>query len=467
MTELLHRRFTTLLTAAALLLLAGTVAVAAQGRSAYGPQGELVRVEAGTFDELIGSGGANKASTVGNQDPILTLSISRLNEDGAPFVQRMLVPGTDNGDLESPLSLMVDPATGNVHLIFARHQRGALRELRLAAWVDGEWQPTVEISGNPGVAKSWPSVSVTRDDNSDGAPRTVTHLLWWEAKGAGEEILYTPVVVENGRFLGWNPILPLQGFGIDEEAEGARGTGPLYRAPSLEAGTRGHTTIAAIPQRSHSQIATMRIRLLPSMLTRLASDVRGHITLVGAQGGGGGVLNLAEKVRGHITLVGARIHDGVLDYITEQSVMEILSHGPQFDNGDLEAIGRSVADRIVDAGASIIDSELQNASATCGLLALGATPEDGPVNSNQPPLHQLEICALSVRRAPDIEAGMSPRLYTSEDGSKSLVAWQNSQGDLRYRLSSGVDDWGPARQAVIDDLGVSTALLVLRKAVRP
>ena len=469
MRKLLQVRLKVLLLAATtvLLLLAGAVSASAQSRTAFGPQGELVRLEAGSYDELIGSGFTHKASRVGNKNPILTLSISRLDNNGAPFEQRMLVPGTDDPDLESPLSLMVDPATGNVHVIFARHQRGALRELRLAAWADGEWQATVEISGNPGVAKSWPSVSITSDDNSDGAPRTVTHILWWEANGSSEDILYTPIVIENGRFLGWNPVIPLQGFGIDEQAEGSAGKGPLYRAPNLEAGTRGHTTIAAIPQRSHSQIATVRIRLLPSMLTRLASEVRGHITLVGAQGGGGGVLNLAEKVRGHITLVGARIHDGVLDYITDQSVMEILSHGPEFENGDLDAIGRDVADRIIDAGASIIDSEMKNGDATCGLLALGATAEADPASSKEPPLHQLEICALSTRRAPDIGSGMAPRLYTAEDGSKSLVAWQTSQGELRYRLSAGIDDWGPVRYAVTDDLGIGTALLVLRKSVRP
>jgi hypothetical protein len=304
---------------------------------------------------------------------------------------------------------------------------------------------------------------MTRDDNADGAPRTVTHLLWWEARGAAEDILYSPIVVENGRFLGWNPVIPLQGFGIDVEAPENVGSGALYRAPNLEAGTRGHTTVAAIPQRSHSQIATLRIRLLPSILTRLASEVRGHITLVGSTDGGGGVLNLAEKVRGHITLVGARIHDGVLDYITDQSVMEVLSHGPQFSNGDLEAIGRDVANRVIDAGASIIDSEMQNASATCGLLALGATAEE----SDEPPLHQLEICALVTRSAPDIEGGMAPRFYTSEDGTRSLVAWQTNAGGLRYRLSSGSEDWGPARQAATDDLDLGTALVVLRKAVRP
>lgn len=431
-----------------LLLLAP--GLSAQSRAAFGPGGELVQVDAGAYAELIGD------SPELSERAVVSLAIS--TSEGR---ETLLVPGTEDENVETPLALAVDPTTGAAHVLYARHDNNAIRSFVLVGRVDGEWTSALEVSGAPGVMKGWPWVTTTRDELSDGTPRTVIHLLWWEPSEAGEKILYTPLIIQNGRFLGWNPVLELQSFGPEAPEGSKSGIGALFRAPSLEAGTRGHTTVAAVPQRQFDRLVTMRIRLLPSLLTDLASDVRGHITLVGATGGGGGVLNLAAQVRGHITLVGARIHDGVLDYITDQSVMEVLSHGPEYSSSELAEIGRDVERRIIDSGASIIDSETVSEDAHCSLYALG--------NAGYNPgaaLHQLEVCALSVREAPDIEGGVAPKIYVSEDASQSLVAWQTEDGALRYRRSIE-DGWGPTAEATRDDLSLNAALSLLREAVRP
>ncbi len=429
----------------------------AQSDTAFG-DGKLFHLERGTYGELFPNGGHGLPP--GRQ--VLAFDV----HEGST-VTRTLVPGTDSGGAEANQILIADPGSDRLFALWTASSGGVVQGIHLASWAPGGapqdgWGETIELAGHSsgdGSEMLAPLVTVTRDADPE-VDRTVVHIVWQEVDVEGtESTWYSPIVVNGGSYLGWNPVVRLDDrTAIDPDGEAQ--SGELWRRPALEPGTDGHSVVVAVPRRTDGRILVLRLRLLPTALQDLADSVRGTIVLVGANTQvEGSILSLAEEVRGTIVLVGARFHSGVRSYIASESYDEILAYGPDFSSENLDDIAGRVWDRIIDSGASILDGEMEPEGHACSIVHLG---EDGP--SAEAPLHQLDICVISDRPAPPFEG--RPSMLLSEDGASVLLAWGGDEGEVHFTTTED-DGWKDPVVAPWPDTEFEEALVLLRGAVRP
>ncbi len=371
---------------------------------------------------------------------------------------RWLVPGSEDEDPETTPAVVVEPDSGAAYLLWASEDEWGNGAFHLVGFDGEQWGEPFEVSGNTGAVKGAPQLAVTRDEYSEGTVRTVVHLLWWEKTAEqDEEVFYSPIVLLGGEYLGWNPVLLLDAM-ADESATPSGDQLGLFRAPSLESGTDGRTVVVGLPERTASQLLTMRIRVLPRVLLDLADEARSHITVVGARTTEGTILSLAEQARSHVTVVGLRLHEGLIDYIASRVYMKILAFGATYTSEDIGEIGQRVHDEVIAAGASILGNELSDEELPCRIFDLGASPEQAE------PEHQVELCVVTRRNVP--ETGGPVRLYVSEDATRTLVTWRTDNGELHYRQSEG-DTWSEESVAPTEDGDIERALEILRAVIRP
>ena len=431
-----------------------TPPIAAQ-TSSYGAEGELWSTRVGRYDDLFPAG-----NEVAGRNTVM--SLERRSREG---LETWLVPNTAGARAEEAPALVVEPTSGQVFLLWATRQGEEVAELQLTSFDGEHFGEVIEISGNTANGKTPPRLVVVRDEGrEEGTTRTTVHVTWSEHEDGEDHAYYAPVILVEGEYLGWNPVVRLDSLGADPEAAGAV-TATALRRPILESGTESSVVIG-VPRREGSRLLTLRARSLPSELLRLADDARSHISVVGARTPDDSILSIAEEARSHISVVGARFHRGVIDYIAEQTYLEILAYGAELGPDDGEELGQQVWQRVVDSGSSLLGNERSSEELDCSVLNLG---KDGPITLLDDPsdtLHQLELCTVSEHEMPELTGtlGEEPVVILSNNGRRKLIAWTVEDG-LRYSLRL-VDGWAEPRQAAIGDMDIDAALDLLRSSIR-
>lgn len=445
------------------LALALSAPLAAQSRSdVVGTDGELFVLQQGSYGDLFPQAGMADAS-----NPALALEIVHADQTE----ERLLVPGTETEDLEESPSALFEDDSGTLFVLWQTNRHYVHSWLNLIGFHDGQWTDPIEITGSPFGWKSSPQLAVTRDSfttaNEDGTTktwkRTVAHLIWWEQGADGPRVYYTPVVLIDGEYTGWNPVYRLDDLAQAADSSLGEPNPAVAEAPRLDAGSNGQSVVVAFVPTGGSQLVTLTLELLPGELGALADAVRAQIIEVGRDGGpGGGLGRIADKARAQIIEVGARLklHPGVSGYVADQVFDEILASDPE---RPLSAIADDVRAQIIEVGAHMTDRgfDRMTAASSSQVLELPGAPAD-PEASAPPEL--MRVVQVSSRPTPQTGAGAeAAQLYLSEDGRSVVAAWQDGDS-LLYRESRG-DGWSSVRRLRLGDgidLEHASALLEVR-----
>ncbi len=463
-----RRRHLSLFAWALGLCLLAPAATASHRDAVLGGDGELYLVRAGAYGELFPG---DKAADPAN----LVLALDVVRPDAAAGeVERFLVPGTAGPEVEHSPSLLFEQASSTVFLVWESAFNVVHPSLKLA-WFDGAaWSELIDVTGKPFTPKTSPLLAITRDTHEetaeDGSPverhRTILHLLWVEEDAAGaDEVLYSPLVLEDGVYKGSTGYLRLAAFDPSAPANAQYEVATeLLGAPALEGGRDGRTVVAGFAAAATQRLVTLEIDVLPVELSHLADRVRTQIIDIGARYSvPGGLQHLAAAARTHLIEVGRAFHPEVAQTLADQVREYILAKG----GGDLIPLADGVRTQIIDIGAKLSGRGLRQRSSVAAPGDDAAAPAQivqvQAAGSDQP-VALLQVRLASSRPAPQTGAG-STRLFLSESGQDVVVAWVED-GRVRYRDSAGAG-WSETRELrVSDSLSLERALEIVKSRVR-
>lgn len=437
-------------------------AAAASREAALGARGELYMVRTGTYGQLFPQGRDH-----GRETPVLALDVTQ--PDGA--TTRHLVPETETEALENNPSLIYEEDSDTVFLLW--ESRFNYHPILMLTGFQGEnedWSEAIDILGNPFADKSASSLAVTRDtyevkDAGGEAAvkhRTVLHLLWEETTGSGlNETFYTPLILENGAFLGRSPIFRLNDFDRSPAAAiSIEVPVELVRRPKLQPGRDGRTVVAVFASSTTRRLTALEIDVLPAQITQLADGARAYIIDLGARHNGN-VRSIADDARAYIIDLGVAFQPEVARSIGDSLHAYILSQPP----GSI----RSLADRarayIIDLGARLTGRGLRNTTSSAGTApeTVDVRPASDAASTGLAQLLQIRIA--SNRLVPRVGTGPDFHLFVSESGQDVLVATAGPDR-VQYRKSHG-NGWKELQEIRLKDgMDLKRALEILERQVR-
>lgn len=440
------------------LLLAAPVAARSKRDASIDSEGKLFYIHEGTYGELVpGEGLADPAN------PALALEVVYPDQTS----ERYLVPDTESEDVEDSASILYEDQSGTLFVLWQTKMNVIHSRLNLIGFRAGEWTAPIEISGKPFGWKSAPQLAVTRDTFRTEEPngsqrtwqRTVVHLLWWETAGTGDLLVfYSPVVLLDGAYSGWNPV-----YRLDELTPG-EGTAPppslnlsLAQHPRIESGRNSQTAVIGFVDPATGELNTYTVEVLAGEFGFLADKVRHQISEIGRDLLPEQPVALAEKARHQISEIGNRLglHVSVTGYLAEQAYREILSAPTGEDAG---VIAERVRHQISEIGARLTDRGLGRMTPKSAMHIL-ELPNDGAADSV--PTHLLSVTQASVWPAPSTGTeGVT--LHLSRSGREVLVAWEQG-GVVYYRESRGQGWSEPHRLVLSEELDVEGARRILEQ----
>ena len=440
-----HHHLRRHLLAAVLGLALALPATAATPRTvAVDSDGQLYRLRAGTYGELFPKGGLADAD-----EPVLALDLVAGNQKR----QRLLVPGTEAGNVEDGASLLYEDSSATLFVLWQNRFNSIHSTLNLFALRDGAWNEVAEITGNPFSFKSAQQIAVTHDsfqfDGPDGenqtVERTVLHLIWWESGTDGPSPLYTPVILLDGSYIGWNPVYRL------DDLAAASGLGPLLpadrrvaEAPQIEPGRDGNSVVVGFTDGAGGRMVGLEISLLPGEINVIANRVRHQIIEVGRTAATLDRPGLSQKVRHQIIEVGGRLgmHPAVIRYLADKVEATVLELPGQ---GITEAEADEVRHQIIEVGAHL---DLRGSEPVAGRTKVVEVEPQSLDGSVRPPSSLLRVATSSERPAPEIGDG-PVRLHLSESGEELLVTWEKDDA-LVYR-ETVAGGWSEARELALGE----------------
>lgn len=418
--------------ALALAALAVCAPAARADVSAVGYDGESYTLRHGTYGELFPGGGLAAAGSW-----VLALDISY--RDGA--VDRLLVPQTEDPARDESASLILEP-TSQTPFIVWQAWKNVHPRLNLVQLTPGGWTPVVELSGSPFNLKGSPSFVVTRDhydlEGEDGATvhreRTIVHLVWWERIGDALRVFYSPVVLEDGVYLGQNPVHPLTDLAAALEPAGGEPTTQLLESLSIQAGDDDRSAVIGFTDQASGRLVTVEARVLPGELSALGDAVRAQLVDLGSRidlDDPGAVQSMSDVARAQLVDLGSRFHPSFVAYLAEQLdafIADWLGGEGAGAPGDVEALAGGARAQLVDLGSRLESGGLDGGGGEHVLLDFSAFTEGS--------LHHL-ISLAPVTSWPAPRTGAAPTwTFVSRSGDDVLVAWRRG-GGVAYRESRG------------------------------
>lgn len=455
------------------LVAAARPAAASHQEAVLGSKGELYTVRTGTYGALF-PGGTDTDKT----NPVLAIDVLR---PGAA-VERRLVTGTADEDVESAPALVFEDETDTLFIVWVSRISSIHSIFRLASFDGAHWSAPIDITGNPFSPKTPPQLAITRDTHrqadSDGNPvvrhRTVLHIAWSEENSQGlYDAYYTPIILEEGSYLGWNPVYRLDGFdgGAQASATPAPAADPsLVRAPTLQPGRDSQTLVAAFASSASGRLVTAEIDVLPAQLLRLAEKTRAQIIDLGVRRKMTDLQAIATRVRSFVIDNGGDYQPEVARSISDLVGAYIVASGQSPTGpGGIQSLAAGTRAQIIDLGAKLSGRGLKDTALAAvasdvkpQTLEISAAP-NGPTDGN-PTAHLFQVRPASSLAAPQAGDG-AVRVFTSDTGDELLVSWASSD-KVTYRLSQG-SGWSDPREIVISEtLDLDAVYDILSQRVR-
>lgn len=432
--------------------------------------GNLYQVLTGARRDLFPETAAEDA---GNR--VLALDVVR--SDGTHG--RTLLPGTGGPEVEGTPSAVFEDDSQRLYVVWESKKSPTVSRLLLASFDGDGWSDTIEISGDVAPLKDEPKVLISRDRFSltdatgelHSRARTVIHVLWREEDVAGSRLFYTPVILDAGTYLGWNPVIPLTDFEptatkAQEPVESAE----LLRTPVLTAGRDINSAIVAFASPTTGRLITLEVRLLPGELGFLADYFRGQI-LAGAPSDQGEIESLAERFRGHIIDIGDRLNQGTVQVFAErasQALRDLYEADPQ---RPVSALADKFRGHIIDIGLKLMGGPGLQA-APSKLVELDPSGDQGGTQPVPSVTDLLHLQVIANRPAPPL-GGIPAHIFVSEDGEQLLVGWLD-HGEVYYTESgedtadaAGGKAWTPVKHLTLSErLGIPEAAAILEARVK-
>lgn len=440
-------------------------AFGAEHSAALGSDGEVYMAKAGAYRDFFPKG--NEAAA---QEPVLVLEVQHPGE--AP--QRVLVPYTKDSDIESAPSVLFEEGSDTVYLVWAvRRVNSWNSTLMLASYADGKWSRLTYVTGNRFATKSSPQLTVTRDNFSvtgvDGQSvsrsRTILHLTWVEEAGAEDyHVLYSPVILVDGQYIGTNPI-----YSLSELASSTLSGSPyappqsLVLSPTVHSGRDKRTIVVAFASAAERRITTLEIDSLPEELSSLGETARANIIEIGRTNYSADRPAFAEKIRQTLVTNGGAFHADVIRYIADQVYEQILNDRGQTP-GDLRSLGETARANIIEIGASFSGRGLRDRGDSSRAKIQQVDPlEEDP--QGVPP-HLIQLRVVSSRPMPQVGPD-GLQLFLSESGEEVLFGWLGKDKDRVYYRMSQDDGWTTPREIKLSDsVTLEKAYQILEQRVR-
>jgi hypothetical protein len=447
----------------ALILLAGTLAapgLAQDGTAALGAAGEVYLPKAGVYKDLFPNGhDAPLDNTV--------LAVDLIQPGAAP--QRLLVPYTSGADIESSPAVLFEDDSNTLFILWASQLNPLNSVLKLASFDGTNWGPPIQITGNPFSSKTAPQLAITRDSfpvtDSDGNTttrhRTIIHLIWEEQNATGnQDVLYTPVILEEGNYLGWAPVYNLNDMvGRTPSNSAFVPSDSFVQAPALQAGRDSRTLVVGFASAETRAISAVEIDVLPEEISDLAEKCRAHIIDVGHTLFPNYLQNMADKAAADIIASGTAFHGDIVTLIAGQ-IHDLVLANRGTETADLTSLSEDARAHIIDVGVQLSGRGLQDPNTQAKSLVESTVS----VDSTQDPSHLIHFRVASNRPAPQM-GSTGPQLFLSQTGDDAIVAWTDS-GNILYLQSQGTG-WSNQNQInLAGSLDAPSAYNILKQRAR-
>ncbi len=439
--------------------------------TALGDEGNLYQILRGTRGDLF-----PKTAPADAGNPVLALDV--IQPDGSH--DRSLLPGTEGPEVEGTPSVVFEDTSGRLYAVWESKKSAKVSRLVLASFDADGWSDPIEISGDVSPLEDEPRILIGRDrftmrdatGQTNSRSRTVIHVVWREGDTAGSRLFYTPVILEAGQYLGWNPVVALTDLESDDaEAASPPESAALLRAPVLVAGRDINSAIVAFASPTTGRLITLEVRLLPGEIGFLADYFRGQIIDVGVMDRSD-VEALAQRFRGQIIDIGARLNPGTVDVFADRAsraLLDLFDADPKVPVNDL---GDKFRGQIIDIGVRLLGGPgLQAAPSKLVEVDPSANGQGGA--PNVPSVTDLvHLQVMADRPAPPLD-GIPANIFVSEDGAQILVGWL-SHGKVYYTESgedtaaaAGGEAWTPVKHLTLSErLGIPEAAAILEGRVK-
>lgn len=440
-------------------------AFAVSQEAVLGNSGELYRVKTGTYGVLFPGG---TEADAGNN--VLALEITRPGEP----TERLLVPDTRDKATESSPAVIFEADSGTTFLVWDSRLSPTQSSLRLASFDGAHWTSAIEVTGNSYSTKTSLQLATTRDSyedsDADGNPvskhRTGIHLTWSEETAAGfYEAFYSLIILEEGIFIGTNPILSLNSLDKSDDHPNSPVAAELVRSPMVQAGHDGRTVMVSFTSAVTGRLTSLEVDVLPIQLRRLADKARAYIIELGAQQKPD-LPTLATKTRDFILSSAGDFQPEVARSMADLLRVQILQLGGSqtAPPSDYKPIAEKARAYIIELGAKFSGRSLVSTTSAAKFFAqfFQIVPEQS--TPENPSAHLLWVQTISSRPAPAIGNG-TVRVFVSETGANSLVSWAG-QDRVYYRDSMG-NGWSEVRELKLTaNFDLDKAYEVLNHRVR-
>jgi hypothetical protein len=455
---MLRRPTTHLLLALALAMPVATRA--AVPASALGANGEVYRAVTGTYGDLFPGGQEARHGA-----PVLALDVIGANE-----VQRWIAPGTASDDIETSVAVVFERASETLYLVWSTNFNLVHSRISVIGFRDGAWGEPIEIVGDPFSLKGSPRIAITRDTlvsrDAGGATstheRTILHALWWEDGGLGERILYSPLILVDGVFVGEKPLIALDTLVETESLDsGAAVQRELALAPALDEGDSPSRLVASFAVPRTSRFTVVELEPVPLELAALAGSARRQIVDATARAcAGDTTIRLGDSARAHIVVVGRNdLHPSVIRHVASVTSEALDQVGLADACADPETLAAQAEDLVVESAMDALrNGLLKKASPARAHIVVVGRQEPGGA------LHKIRVQKTAERPAP-LSAPSETYVFASRDGRRSVVAWRDPHG-VAFVESRTDAEWSDTTLLRTDELlDFDEALAILGRRV--
>lgn len=449
----------------ALALLGSTLAapvVAQDGTAAIGAAGEVYLSKVGAYKDLFPKDHATAANNT-------VLAVDLLQPGAAP--QRLLVPYTTGADIETSPAVLFEDDSNTLFVVWASQGNSLSSVLMLASFDGTNWGPPIQITGNPFSSKTSPQLAISRDSfavtdssgNSTTRHRTIVHVVWEEqGTGGNADTLYTPVILEEGTYLGWAPVYNLNDMvGRTPSGSNFAPSDLLVQSPVLQRGRDARTLLVGFASAETRRLSTVEIDILPEELSVLAAGARANIIELGRDLYPNYLQVFADKSYSNIVATGTAFHDDVVHYIATR-VHDLILANRGTSSTDLAALSEDARANIIELGSRLSGRGLRDSASLDKALVesiVSVTSQDPNVPSNL-----IHFRVASNRPTPQMGSN-STQLFLSETGDDAIIAWTDS-GKVLYLQSQGTG-WSSQKQInLTSSLDAPHAFDILKQRAR-
>lgn len=446
--------------------------------------GELLEARSGTYGELFPNGSQMAAAT-----PVLALDIQP--QEGASA--RLLVPGTDDGRIETLPFTLFEPAEEAVDdtLILLWQSLSAndgTRQIRFVSVKRGsgglEWSEVFSVRDGAGDVLELsqpPQFAITRQDFSRqleeqafSAQHTLVHLLW-PGGASGTSPIYSSVVWVDGLYVGFNPVFDLTADFLQFRGEGETDAPPalpsgLVSSTHLEVAESGRSLLVTFANQESGRVGNLTIDAVPLAHGVLGDLVRDEVFNHADSFDPGELQPFVDKFRAGVVIIGRNFdyHPAVVEYVTSRVGNWILDQGEDYGFEDFVALGEDARDMTIGLSHSVYASRVADpANPGSTLVELDLSDVLGGDTAANNPGQLLDFQVSADLAAPAIGDG-AVTLLPSHDGERLLITWLDAEGQRLHYVTSRQDgSWTPAQSiALRQGLSLEEAHRLLRAKLR-